>query len=127
MAANSTATKIIDINQTAAPLYAFATQNEANQFQFLTHAMRCLVCQNEPLADSEATLAEDFRKQIALQIKQHKTNAEIIQYFTTRYGNSVLYNPPLNVETIFLWVLPAVFFYCSNGHFMAQFCAPKAA
>jgi cytochrome c-type biogenesis protein CcmH len=107
-------TKIVTSVQ-APQVYAFDTPAQSQQFDYLTHAMRCLVCQNEPLADSQATLAQDFRTEIATQIKQHKSNDAIIQYFTSRYGDHVLYNPPLNVETGLLWILPFVFAVLAIG------------
>src|SRR5438270_7457743 len=61
----------------------------------LTEQLRCLVCQNETLADSRASLAEDLRKQIREQMKAGKTDKEIIAFLTERYGDFVLYKPPV--------------------------------
>src|SRR6266699_3927615 len=74
----------------------------------LTEQLRCLVCQNETLADSRADLAEDLRKQIREQMKAGKTDKEIIAYLTERYGDFVLYKPPVKATTYLLWFGPFV-------------------
>jgi len=75
----------------------------------LTEELRCLVCQNETLADSRADLAEDLRKQIREQMKAGKSDKEIIAYLTDRYGDFVLYKPPVKATTYLLWFGPFVF------------------
>jgi cytochrome c-type biogenesis protein CcmH len=72
----------------------------------LTQQLRCLVCQNETLADSQADLAEDLRKEIRGQMKAGKTDQEIIAYLTQRYGDFVLYKPPVKATTYLLWFGP---------------------
>ena len=74
----------------------------------LTEQLRCLVCQNETLADSRADLAEDLRKQIREQIRAGKSDKEIIAYLTARYGDFVLYKPPVKSTTYLLWFGPFV-------------------
>lgn len=74
----------------------------------LTKQLRCLVCQNETLADSQAPLAEDLRREIRAQIKAGKSDQEIMAYATQRYGDFVLYNPPVKATTYFLWFGPFV-------------------
>lgn len=74
----------------------------------LTEQLRCLVCQNETLADSRADLAEDLRKQVREQMKAGKSDQEIIAYLTQRYGDFVLYNPPVKATTYLLWFGPFV-------------------
>ena len=74
----------------------------------LTKELRCLVCQNETLADSQAPLAEDLRREIREQIKAGKTDQEILAYATQRYGDFVLYNPPVKATTYLLWFGPFV-------------------
>src|ERR1044071_10241626 len=64
----------------------------------LSKELRCLVCQNETLADSRADLAEDLRNQIREQMRQGKTDKEIIDYMTPRYGKFILYNPPVDPD-----------------------------
>jgi cytochrome c-type biogenesis protein CcmH len=78
------------------------------RMKHLTKELRCLVCQNETLADSQAPLAEDLRREIRAQIKAGKTDQEILAYATQRYGDFVLYNPPVKATTYFLWFGPFV-------------------
>jgi len=74
----------------------------------LSQELRCLVCQNETLADSRADLAEDLRREIREQIKAGKSDQEIIAFLTQRYGDYVLYNPPVKKTTYLLWFGPFV-------------------
>ena len=74
----------------------------------LSKELRCLVCQNETLADSRADLAEDLRGQIREQMKAGKSDKEIIAYLTDRYGKFILYNPPVDPTTYLLWFGPFV-------------------
>ena len=79
------------------------------RMQALTQQLRCLVCQNETLADSRADLAEDLRRQVREQMKAGKSDQEIIAFLTQRYGNFVLYKPPVQPTTYLLWFGPFVF------------------
>ena len=78
------------------------------RMQALTQQLRCLVCQNETLADSRADLAEDLRREIREQMKAGKSDQEIIAFLTQRYGDFVLYNPPVKATTYLLWFGPFV-------------------
>src|SRR5216683_79953 len=78
------------------------------RMQALTQQLRCLVCQNETLADSRADLAEDLRKEIREQMKAGKSDQEIIAFLTKRYGDFVLYKPPVKSTTYLLWFGPFV-------------------
>ncbi|MEP6741348.1 MAG: cytochrome c-type biogenesis protein [bacterium] len=77
----------------------------------LSRELRCLVCQNETLADSRADLAEDLRNQIREQMKAGKTDKEIIAFLTDRYGKFVLYRPPVDPTTYLLWFGPFVLLF----------------
>ena len=74
----------------------------------LAEQLRCLVCQNQTIADSNAELAVDLRKQVREQIAAGRSDGEIIDYMTARYGDFVLYRPPLKATTILLWTGPAL-------------------
>ena len=74
----------------------------------LSQELRCLVCQNETLADSRADLAEDLRREIREQIKAGKSDKEIIQFLTARYGQFILYRPQVTPTTYLLWFGPFV-------------------
>ena len=80
----------------------------------LTQQVRCLVCQNETLADSRAELAEDLRTQIREQMKAGKSDQEILAFLTQRYGDFVLYNPPVKVTTYLLWFGPFVLLFAGT-------------
>jgi len=75
----------------------------------LTKELRCLVCQNQNLADSNAELAKDLREKAYAMVKQGKTHDEITDYMIARYGDFVLYRPPVNKSTYFLWLGPFIF------------------
>jgi cytochrome c-type biogenesis protein CcmH len=74
----------------------------------LSETLRCLVCQNQTIADSNAELAVDLRKQVREQIAAGKSDDEIITYMTDRYGDFVLYRPPVRATTVLLWGGPAL-------------------
>jgi cytochrome c-type biogenesis protein CcmH len=81
----------------------------------LTEQLRCLVCQNETLDASRADLAEDLRRQIREQMKAGKSDQEILAFLTQRYGDFVLYNPPLKMKTGPLWILPGILLIAGIG------------
>ena len=78
------------------------------RLQTLSKELRCLVCQNETLADSQAGLAEDLRREVREQIKAGKTDQEIISFLTQRYGQFILYRPQVTPTTYLLWFGPFV-------------------
>jgi len=88
--------------------YPFSDPTQQQRFQQLSEQFRCLVCQNQSLADSDASLAQDLREQIYQQVQAGYSDEQIKTYLTTRYGDFVLYNPPLRVATIILWFLPGL-------------------
>ena len=75
----------------------------------LSEDLRCLVCQNESLAGSRADFANDLRREIREQMKDNKSDKEIIDFMVARYGDFVLYRPPVKPTTILLWFGPFVF------------------
>ena len=74
----------------------------------LAEELRCLVCQNQTIADSNAPLALDLRNQIRTQIAQGRTDDQIRAYMVERYGDFVLYKPPFKANTALLWLAPAL-------------------
>ena len=74
----------------------------------LADKLRCLVCQNQTIADSNAELANDLRGQIREQIAAGRTDDEILTYMVDRYGDFVLYQPPFKATTVLLWAGPAL-------------------
>jgi cytochrome c-type biogenesis protein CcmH len=94
--------------------FAFAQADEVanpdpaveQRLKDLGEELRCLVCQNQTIADSNAPLALDLRNQIRVQVKQGKSDDEIRSFMTERYGDFVLYKPPFKATTAVLWVGP---------------------
>ena len=78
------------------------------RYQSLIAELRCLVCQNQNLADSDAGLAKDLRRKTAEMLEQGKTDQQILDYMRDRYGDFVLYRPPLNLSTALIWIGPFV-------------------
>jgi len=74
----------------------------------LAHELRCLVCQNQTLADSNAPLAVDLRNQIREQLAQGASERQVLDFMVARYGDFVLYRPPLKASTLALWIGPFV-------------------
>ena len=75
----------------------------------LAHELRCLVCQNQTIADSNAPLAVDLRNQIREQLAAGKSESDVIDFMVARYGDFVLYRPPLKASTVLLWAGPFLF------------------
>ena len=86
----------------------FKDRAEEVRFQNLTKQLRCLVCQNQDLADSDADLAKDLRQQVFTMMQSGKSDAEIKQFLVSRYNDFVLYDPPLKRTTWLLWFGPFV-------------------
>ena len=74
----------------------------------LSHKLRCLVCQNQSIAESNAPLAIDLRNQVREQLAAGKSEDAVVDYLVARYGDFVLYLPPFKGATLFLWLGPAV-------------------
>ena len=73
----------------------------------LSQSLRCLVCQNQSIADSQAPLAIDLKNQVREKMEKGMSNDQIVDYMVERYGEFVLYRPPVNAATLVLWVGPA--------------------
>ena len=76
--------------------------------QAVAAELRCLVCQNQSLADSHAELALDLKNQVREQLRAGRTPEQVLAYMTERYGDFVLYRPPLKATTLLLWLGPAL-------------------
>lgn len=90
-------------------LYPLPTARQEVQFEYLLKELRCLVCQNQDLADSNAELAKDLRNQVYNLVKEGQSDSEIINYLTARYGDFILFKPPVKPLTAMLWFGPALF------------------
>jgi cytochrome c-type biogenesis protein CcmH len=82
---------------------------QQESYETLTSELRCLVCQNQTIGDSNAELAADLRRQVYEMLEQGKSKEEIIRFMTDRYGDFVLYKPPFKGKTSVLWIAPIVF------------------
>jgi cytochrome c-type biogenesis protein CcmH len=87
--------------------YEFESEEQEALFNKLSDELRCLVCQNQSIADSNADLATDLREEIYGMLQQGKSEEEIVDFMVARYGDFVLYNPPLKPVTWVLWFGPA--------------------
>lgn len=86
----------------------------------LAEKLRCLVCQNESLASSHAELAEDLRREVREQMQKGLTDQEIIDYLVSRYGDFVLYDPPVKATTLVLWYGPFALLLAGGGVLVYQ-------
>ncbi|MEK9743461.1 MAG: cytochrome c-type biogenesis protein [Gammaproteobacteria bacterium] len=86
--------------------YSFENTEQEKRYQSMITELRCLVCQNQNLADSNADLAKDLRAQTHAMIIAGKADADIVDYMVERYGDFVLYRPPFKASTWLLWVGP---------------------
>jgi cytochrome c-type biogenesis protein CcmH len=88
--------------------YPFDSELQRKRFQDLAEELRCTVCQNQSLADSEAPLARDLREQLFRLLEEGRSDQEIRMFMVERYGEFVLYNPPLAAHTALLWGGPVL-------------------
>ncbi|MCL4315824.1 MAG: cytochrome c-type biogenesis protein CcmH [Gammaproteobacteria bacterium] len=103
-------------------LWAAGTEQQNEQlearYRALTSELRCLVCQNESIADSHADLAKDLRNQVRAMMEQGKSDREIMEYLTARYGDFVRFRPPFKPVTAALWFGPFVLMALGGGLLM---------
>ena len=90
------------------PGSAFDDPAEQERYERLIQDLRCLVCQNQSIADSNATLASDLRREVRDLMEAGQSDAQIHRFMTERYGDFVLYRPPIRPRTWLLWSAPAV-------------------
>ncbi|HEY4732889.1 MAG TPA: cytochrome c-type biogenesis protein [Gammaproteobacteria bacterium] len=81
----------------------------------LSSDMRCLVCQNQSLADSDSDFANDLRREMRVMMKQGKTDAEIVDFMVQRFGDFVLFRPPMKMTTALLWFGPFLLLVIGGG------------
>jgi cytochrome c-type biogenesis protein CcmH len=92
-----------------------AVENNEARIRQLEEKLRCLVCQNQSLADSGAELAGDLRRQVREQVAAGKTDEQVIDYLVQRYGDFVRYDPPFKATTALLWVGPFLLLAAGAG------------
>jgi cytochrome c-type biogenesis protein CcmH len=108
-AAGSAAVQAVDANG------QLLDQGLQARFERITQELRCLVCQNESIADSNADLAVDLRQQVREMLVAGKSNAAIFDFMTNRYGEFVRFSPPLEPKTLLIWGAPFVMLLLGGG------------
>jgi len=93
----------------------FPSEEHRERYKSLISELRCLVCQNQNLADSNADLATDLRRQTYQMIVAGRSDEEIVDFMVARYGDFVLYRPPFKTKTLLLWLGPGIL--CIGGLF----------
>jgi len=95
------------LQQVQEPL-VFESQQQQDRFDQLTKELRCLVCQNQNLADSDAPLAHDLKREVHAMLQTGQNDEQIKLFMVERYGDFVLYRPPVQINTYLLWVGPLI-------------------
>lgn len=93
----------------AEKIYDFHDERKEAQFKSLLADLRCLVCQNQDLLDSNSPLAADLRDEVYSLVQEGKSDNEIFTYLTSRYGDYILFKPPIKGSTYVLWFGPLLF------------------
>lgn len=89
-------------------LHKFDSPKQEADYRALIQELRCPQCQNNNIADSNATISTDMRAKTLELLKEGKSKDEVVEYMIERYGNFVTYNPPMTPATLILWVLPLI-------------------
>ncbi len=110
----------------AMEVFEFETPEQETVFKKLGKELRCPKCQNNNIADSNSSLAQDLRVKVYEMLKQGKSEDEIVDYMIDRYGNFVTYNPPLSLSTAILWIAPILFLVLGFTVLILSSRKPKA-
>ncbi|MGB2427196.1 MAG: cytochrome c-type biogenesis protein [Alteromonas sp.] len=89
--------------------YQFADEQQRQLFLTLTAELRCPLCQNQNIADSDAMIAHDMRRKVYQLIQQGNDEQQVLEFMKSRYGDFVHYQPPITPYTVWLWLLPVLF------------------
>lgn len=92
-----------------AALLQFDSSEQETLYQGLVRELRCTVCQNQTLLDSNSSLAQDLRQKVYTQVREGASRESVVDFMVSRYGDFVLYRPPLKSETALLWFGPLLF------------------
>ncbi|MCR6653840.1 MAG: cytochrome c-type biogenesis protein CcmH [Cellvibrionaceae bacterium] len=99
----------------AIDVYDFPTDDQRKRYQKFLEELRCPKCKNNNLAGTNSEIADDLRRELHKMVLEGKTDAEIIDFMVSRYGDFVLYRPPVQGNTIVLWLGPLVFLVIGLG------------
>lgn len=86
--------------------YDFATDEQQGQYLYLTETLRCPKCQNQNIADSNAPIAQDLRREVHRLVSEGQTNDQVVEFMVDRFGDFVMYKPRLDITTVLLWFGP---------------------
>ena len=111
----------------ARPPIVFEDPQVESDYLELAEELRCLVCQNQNLIDSNADLADDLRREVAKMLKQGKNKEQVTEFMVDRYGDFVLYNPPVKPSTWLLWGGPFVLMFFGMFIMLKKISAARAA
>lgn len=89
----------------------FDDRQQADDYRVLINELRCLVCQGQNIADSNAPLAQDMRSVVYRELKQGKSREEVRRFMIDRFGDTISYRPPVQSNTLLLWLTPGVLFF----------------
>jgi cytochrome c-type biogenesis protein CcmH len=117
--ANDVAQKVSEA-QKMGENYLFEDPNDRKTFLTLTAELRCPMCQNQNIADSDAMIAHDMRRKVYQLMLQGNSEQQVIDYMKARYGDFVYYQPPVTPVTIWLWALPVLFAVVMMGVFLMR-------
>ncbi|MDT0582679.1 cytochrome c-type biogenesis protein [Brumicola blandensis] len=98
--------------------YAFEDPKDRKTFLELTAVLRCPMCQNQNIADSDAMIAHDMRRKVYNLLKEGNSKQDVIDFMKERYGDFVYYQPPVTPVTVWLWALPVIFAFVMMGVFI---------
>ncbi|WP_181296641.1 cytochrome c-type biogenesis protein [Pseudomonas sp. Q2-TVG4-2] len=101
--------------QAAIDAYEFKDEAERERYRTLVEELRCPKCQNQNIADSNAPIAMDLRREIYRMLGEGQSNEQIIDYLVARYGDFVRYKPPVNAKTLVLWYGPVALLVLGGG------------
>jgi len=93
----------------AIDVFDFETEDERLRYQLLIEELRCPKCQNQNIADSNSPISVDLRREVARMVKEGKPDEQVKEYVVNRYGDFVLYRPPVQENTLVLWWAPVIF------------------
>ncbi|HEY3487430.1 MAG TPA: cytochrome c-type biogenesis protein [Gammaproteobacteria bacterium] len=99
---------LFSVNAQNSEVLQFSQPEYKERYYALIEQLRCMVCQNQTIAESNAELAVDLRARVFEMVERGASEDEVIEFMAARYGNFVLYNPPFKTSTVFLWFAPFI-------------------
>ena len=107
-------------------LFSFSNANEVDtRVNTISKNIRCLVCDGQSVYESNSDFAKDIKNYVKKEIKDNKSDKEIYDFLTSKYGQSIIFNPPFSIKNIMLWLTPALFFLIGVYIIFRRLSAPK--